>query len=193
MFQQLPCFTSTMVLAAIHWWGNYSNNQSLSKCQGIGGHMQDLQNHSPLGKAAQLQSTIIRKIKASFYSAVYQTSKCHYFYNHLFTRTLSQRTLIDNKFWIIRPKFCQILFHSFSFSWLLCFLYIVTKFAFIHTKDTAKKGNGRVHILKTAISLITRYSLDIIQELIINVCASMSMLENIILLQYKKLLYNGLS
>lgn len=175
IFQHVPRFTTTMVLGPIHWWENYSNNQSLSKCQGTGAMSRISRATHPL------------------VSAVYGTRKWHYFYNHLFTRMISQRTLIDNKFSIMKPKFWQILFHIFSFFWFLCCLYTVTKFTFIHAKDTARKGNGTVHILKTAISLITRYSLGIFPELIINVCAWMSMKENIILLQYKKLLYNGLS
>lgn len=93
----------------------------------------------------------------------------------------------------MKPKFRHILSHTFSFFRFLCCLYSIKNYVFIHAKDRAKKGNGTVHILKTAISLITRYSLGIFPHLIINVCAWMSMQENIILLQYKKLLYNGLS
>lgn len=93
----------------------------------------------------------------------------------------------------MKPKFWQILSHTFSFVQFLCSLYTIKIYAFIHTKDRAKKGNGTIHILKTAISLITRYSLGIFPHLIINICAWMSMQENVILLQYKKLLYNGLS
>lgn len=93
----------------------------------------------------------------------------------------------------MKPKFRQILSQNFSSVQFLCSLYTIKIYAFIHAKDRAKKGNGTVHILKTAISLITRYSLGIVPHLIINVCAWMSVQENIILLQYRKLLCNGLS